>query len=71
MRAWIRKRPTKHGASFQVLYRRGGRAYRIECGGSFPTRRDADRRCDAVQAGLRQGSTRWPNWPGWRTRRSR
>ena len=55
MRAWIRKRPTKHGATFQVLYRRGGRAYRIECAGTFPTRRDADRRCDTVQGWLAQG----------------
>ena len=55
MRAWIRKRPPKHGATFQVLYRRGGRAYRIEYAGTFATRKDADKRCDTVQGWLAQG----------------
>ena len=37
------------------LYRRGGRAYRIECAGTFAARKIADRRCEAVQGWLAAG----------------
>jgi integrase len=60
--AWIRvrqlaitKRNPKGGKSYQVLYRRGGRAFRIKTAGSFRTKREATIRCDLVAGWLAGG----------------
>lgn len=56
MRAWIRKRPLRNGgASFQVLYRRGGRAFRVETAGTFEARKHASNRKELVQGWLASG----------------
>ena len=40
--AWIRVRPTAKGENrYQVIYRRGGRAWPVENAGTFGTLRDA------------------------------
>lgn len=52
--AWVRPRVVKvtarnpRGKTFQVLYRRGGRGYRIETAGTFKTEREAKQRRDLV-----------------------
>lgn len=59
--AWIRERPVTvtarnpRGKTYQVLYRRGGRGYRIESAGTFKTQRDARSRRDLVAGWLAQG----------------
>jgi integrase len=60
--AWIRTREVKigkrnpaGGKRYQVLYRRGGRAYKIESGGTFRTLKDARVRRDVVAGWLAQG----------------
>lgn len=55
MRAWIRKKPRKGGTSFQVIYRRGGRAFKLEYAGTFAKLKEADARRDTVQGWLAQG----------------
>jgi integrase len=52
--AWIRKRVGARGTSFQVLYRRGGRAYPIESAGTFGVKREAQLRRDLVGGWLAQ-----------------
>ena len=39
-----------------MLYRRGGRSYRIECAGTFATKRDAENRQKVVAGWLAAGS---------------
>lgn len=60
--AWIRARKhppsTKHPrghTTYQVLYRRGGRAYTTETAGSFTGKRDAELRRDLIGGWLAQG----------------
>lgn len=59
--AWIRPRDVKvtarnpRGRTYQVLYRRGGRGYRIETAGTFKTEKDARVRRDLVAGWLAQG----------------
>jgi integrase len=60
--AWIRrrvwtpsKRNPKGSRTYQVLYRRGGRGYKIEVAGSFTTEREAKLRRDLVAGWLAQG----------------
>lgn len=59
--AWVRTRiVTKstrnpRGKSYQVLYRRGGRGYRIESAGSFPLDKEARLRRDLVAGWLAAG----------------
>lgn len=59
--AWIRPRIVKktsrnpRGRSYQVLYRRGGRDYRIESAGTFKTEREARLRRDLVAGWLATG----------------
>lgn len=59
--AWIRPRTVKRsarnprGRTYQVLYRRGGRGYRIESAGTFKTERDARTRRDLVAGWLAAG----------------
>lgn len=59
--AWIRPRTVKvtarnpRGRSFQVLFRRGGRGYRIETAGTFKTEKEARTRCDLVRGWLAGG----------------
>lgn len=60
--SWIRRRDhapstrtPKGKRSYQVLYRRGGRGYRIETAGSFPTEREAKTRRDLVAGWLAAG----------------
>src|SRR5437764_384519 len=55
-RAWVRKRTLKTGgASHQVLYRRGGRMFRIETAGTFPASKHAQTRRELVQGWLAAG----------------
>lgn len=59
--AWIRPRVVKstarnpRGRTYQILYRRGGRGYRIETAGTFKTEREAKMRRDLVAGWLAQG----------------
>lgn len=59
--AWIRSRDVKvstrnpRGRSYQVLYRRGGRGYRIETAGTFKTQTEARTRRDLVAGWLAAG----------------
>lgn len=60
--AWIRVRkhpPTrrhpKGHITYAVLYRRGGRAYKVETAGTFATQRDARTRRDLVSGWLAAG----------------
>ena len=59
--SWIRARDVKvsarnpRGRTFQVLYRHGGRGYRIETAGTFKTEREAKTRRDLVAGWLAQG----------------
>lgn len=60
--AWLRtrkhppsKRHPKGSTVFQVLYRRGGRGYRIETAGTFGTQKEAKQRRDLVGGWLAQG----------------
>lgn len=59
--AWVRSRPVKtstrnpRGVTYQVLYRRGGRGYRIETAGTFKTLADARARRDLVAGWLAAG----------------
>lgn len=60
--AWIRPRShapsrknPKGSRTYIVLYRRGGRAYRVETAGTFKTERDARTRRDVVAGWLAQG----------------
>jgi hypothetical protein len=55
-RAWVRERRRADGkVSHQVLYRRGGRAFAIESGGTFRTSRDAETRRVIVEGWLAAG----------------
>lgn len=59
--SWIRPRDVKvtkrnpRGRTYQVLYRRGGRGYRIEAAGTFKTEREAKTRRDLVAGWLALG----------------
>lgn len=54
--AWIRARVTRDGQKrYQVLYRRGGRAFKLETAGTFKTQKDARARRDVVAGWLAQG----------------
>lgn len=53
--SWIRRRSNQKGRSYQVLFRRGGRAYPIETAGTFRTEREAKLRRDLVAGWLAQG----------------
>lgn len=59
--SWIRSREVKvtarnpRGRSYQVLYRRGGRGYRIETAGTFKTQTEARTRRDLIAGWLAQG----------------
>lgn len=59
--AWIRPRVVKtsarnpRGKTYQVLYRRGGRNYPIETGGTFKTEREAKLRRDLIAGWLAAG----------------
>lgn len=59
--AWIRSRTVAksarntRGKSYQVLYRRGGRGFRIETAGTFKTEREAKLRRDLVAGWLAAG----------------
>lgn len=54
--AWIRTRETKAGGKrYQVLYRRGGRMYKLEAAGTFKTLKDARSRRDVVAGWLASG----------------
>lgn len=59
--AWIRPRVVKvtgrnpRGRSYQVLYRRGGRGYRIEAAGTFKTQTEARTRRDLIAGWLAAG----------------
>lgn len=59
--AWIRPRTVKitarnkRGRTYQVLYRRGGRGYRIETAGTFKNEKDAKTRRDLVAGWLAAG----------------
>lgn len=54
--AWIRARETTSGEKrYQVLYRRGGRSFKLETAGTFKTKRDARARRDVVAGWLAAG----------------
>lgn len=54
--AWIRTRATqKSGKRYQVLYRRGGRSFKLEAAGTFKTLKDARARRDVVAGWLAAG----------------
>lgn len=54
--AWIRTRDTqKSGRRYQVLYRRGGRSFKLETAGTFKTLKDARARRDVVAGWLAAG----------------
>lgn len=53
---FIRPRTTTSGERrYQVLYRRGGRAYKLEAAGTFKTKREAETRRDVVRGWLAAG----------------
>lgn len=58
---WIRTRPVKksdrnpRGKTYAVLYRRGGRMYRVEAAGTFKTEKQAKTRRDLLAGWLAQG----------------
>lgn len=52
MPAYIRARKTGKGRRFDVIYRRGGRYSKVEHGGTFKTRREADSRRRVVETWL-------------------
>ena len=56
MAVWIRPRPAKKPRSFQVLFRRGGRGFRIECAGTFGAKKDAEKRRTVVAGWLASGA---------------
>ena len=54
--AWIRTRTTvRHEKRYQVLYRRGGRAWPVQAAGTFKTLREARARRDVVAGELAAG----------------
>jgi hypothetical protein len=54
--AFIVRRKTAAGSTrHAVRYRLGGRTYPVEHGGSFPTKREADRRRDLIAGELAAG----------------
>lgn len=53
--AWIRVRTVKSGKRYQVLYRRGGRSFKIETAGTFAIKREAETRRDLVGGWLAGG----------------
>ena len=55
MSTHIRKRRTAKGFSYQVRYRRGGRAFAIEIAGSFSSAKEAKIRRDLVAGWLAAG----------------
>jgi integrase len=55
MGVWIRKKQTRSGASFTPLYRRGGRAWPVEHGGTFKRRKDAEVRAAIIAGELAAG----------------
>jgi integrase len=55
MSAHVRTKRTKSGPRYQVRYRRGGRGYRIEHGGTFRTQREAHQRRDLIAGWLATG----------------
>jgi integrase len=53
---WVRKRATQEkGTRYQVVYRRGGRAFKLETAGTFPTQREARTRRDLVAGWIASG----------------
>lgn len=59
--AWIRVRPTVQGEKrYQVIYRRGGRAWPVENAGTFRTLRDARARRDFVLVEIAAGRNPGP-----------
>jgi integrase len=53
--SWIRPRATSRGRSHQVLYRRGGRGFPIETGGTFTIEREARLRRDVIGGWIAAG----------------
>src|SRR5439155_24944274 len=52
---WIRTKQTRSGPRYTPLYRRGGRAWPVEHGGTFKRRKDAEVRTAIIAGELAAG----------------